>query len=389
MASTDSTQAWRDFCQRLEALGDRILADDFPSDAASQAEGHRHLTRLLRLSLELHLEHGDPLYPHFVNSERPTTQWGGPNSDNFYLRARIDPNETYRIWGDVAGVEQVVFSLMEGDMHLQQFGVYSEVSLEKLEVGADGRLEIIASPDEQPGNWMPMHADASNLTIRVYQSDWANEPAPYFHIERVGAEAMSRPAPSPDEVAVGLDRSMRWVEGAVPFWNAYLKNVADTRTANELSPPHTPPGGADNISYGGGMYDLADDEALLIECDRPDADYWNVTIHTQPWFESGDFGRHQTSLNHRQTFIDDDDKFRMVLSHTDPGVPNWIDTEGRPKSMITYRWVWARSKPVPTATVVPLADIRSHLPDGHPTISEGDRAASLAARAEQIRNRFR
>ena len=137
------------------------------------------------------------------------------------------------------------------------------------------------------------------------------------------------------------------------------------------------------------MWDLDDDHALLIECDTPDAGYWNFTIHTMPWFESGDFGRHQTSLNHRQTHIDADGKFRIVVAHADPGVPNWITTEGRAQAMITYRWVWARTKPIPQSRVVALVDLTNHLPSDHPTVSPAERIEQLTDRAAQVTRRFR
>lgn len=36
-------QAWKRFCQRVEALGERILAGDFPNQPADVTEGIAHL----------------------------------------------------------------------------------------------------------------------------------------------------------------------------------------------------------------------------------------------------------------------------------------------------------------------------------------------------------
>ena len=72
-------------------------------------------------------------------------QWGGPNPDNVYLRASIDPGCAYRVRGNVAGVREALFSLHEGDMQRGEYGVYSERSLTSLEVGPGGTLEIEVS----------------------------------------------------------------------------------------------------------------------------------------------------------------------------------------------------------------------------------------------------
>ena len=36
-------EAWREFCARVAAAGDRILGDEFPSDPRDRAEGVRHV----------------------------------------------------------------------------------------------------------------------------------------------------------------------------------------------------------------------------------------------------------------------------------------------------------------------------------------------------------
>lgn len=383
-----SRDAWRAFCARLQAAGEKIHEDSAHLDELGVAEGYRHLSRLVRLALELELEYGDPAHPRFVNHERPTAQWGGPNPDNYYLRARIDPRHSYRVWGDTTGVEDVIVSLMEGDMALQQYGVYSEMTLADLAV-EDGRLEFVIAADEQSGNWIPMHDNASNVTIRVYQSDPSVESAPYFHIERIGAESVAPARIDSDGLQAGLEAAATWATTSAAYWPVYMERFATSSERNVLSPPSHTPGGADNILYGACMWELEPDEALVIECDVPDAAYWNVTIHTYPWFESGDHERRQTSLNHRTMHIDSDGRFRVVLAHRDPGVPNWIDTEGRRTAMLTYRWIQSNDAPHPAARVVAFADIRDHLPTDHPSLSPEEGRAAIAVRAEGQRERYR
>src|SRR5262245_17646208 len=108
-----SGEAWSDWCRRLERLGEEIRGPGFPSEPRDRAEGYRALTRQLVYALQMELESGDPLHPVLLRYEDPRTQWGGPNPDNLYLRATVDPGRRYRVFGNVAGVRQALFSLHE------------------------------------------------------------------------------------------------------------------------------------------------------------------------------------------------------------------------------------------------------------------------------------
>ncbi len=383
-----SGEAWRDWCDRLKAVGDDLLSDEFPGDPRGRAEGFRALTRLLSYATQMELEAGDPRFPSIVRYETPSNQWGGPNPDNVYLRARIDPEFSYRVWADVTDMREAILCLHEGDMQFEQYGVYSETSLQTLEVGPDGRLELWISPDEHEGNWMPMHPKARLFTVRIYQSDWERDSAPVFHIERVGAEGVPRPPLDAAFLSAALDRSATWVEKSATFWNRYTSGAWKRGKPNVASAPGSTPGGADNILYGSCLWELADDEALLLVCEAPEALYWNFALHTMAWLESGDFDERQTSLSGHQVHIDDDGRVRLVIAHRDPGVPNWIDTEERERGMLAYRWVWARTSPVPVASVVKLEELRGQLPSGHPVVGAAARRASLARRREAAVNRF-
>jgi hypothetical protein len=370
------------------AAGDAILADDFPDAPADRAEGFRWLTRLVVHAAQMEVEAGDPRHPFFIRYETPHNQWGGPNPDNVYLRANVDPSLTYRIRADVRGMRQAIFSLNEGEMQLGEFGVFGECSLDDLEVGDDGRLEILLSPDEQPGNWMKTDPRGRLLTIRIYQSDWERDAAPRFHIERVGAEGVPRPFLDPASVTRALDRAATWIERTAVFWNAYTTAGWSRATKNVAAAPRPAQGGADNILYGSCFWELAEDEALLIECERPDAQYFGFTLHTLGWLESGDFADRQTSLSGHQIHVDADGRIRVVLAQRDPGVPNWIDIGGRPRGLLVYRWVFARTNPEPTACVLELDGLRSRLPEDHPVVDEAARRHALARRREAAWNRF-
>lgn len=379
--------AWRELCERLVATGKLLGTGAFPQDDRGRAEAFRHLARQLTIALEGELAHGDPRHPSFHRYEEPWSQWGGPNPDNVYLRCAIDPAATYRVSADVTGLRSAIFSLAEGDMHLGKYGVYNERTLDTLEIASGGRLDITISPAEQPGNWMPSHPDARLFMIRQYQCDWERDRVATFRIE---CTDVSGPPPPPNaaDVAGALRRASAWVEASIEYWCAYVERARGAMTPNAFGPAGTPKGGAPNIAYGSGWWRLDEGEALLIESEVPDADYWTWTIHNRYWLDSGDFANRQTSLNMIQTHADPDGRVRFVVAHADPGVPNWIDTEGRPEGMLVFRYIGARTKPVPNGIVTSLDRVAEMMPGDHPTVSTEQRHAQLTARRHAVLARY-
>ena len=62
--------------------------------------------------------------------------------------------------------------------------------------------------------------------------------------------------------------------------------------------------------------------------------------------------------------------------------------EERRRGMLVYRWVWARSKPVPVARVVKLADLDAAMPSAHPRLGAAERRAALSRRRETAWSRY-
>ena len=383
-----AVEAWQNFCGRLSAIGTAVLGDPMVTSARDEAEGLRCLSRQATFALQHAVEFRDPDFPAFQRFDDDVTKWGGPNADNNYLRCAIDPAGTYRLTADITGCREAILSLGQGDMQLGQHRVFSDCSFRDLEID-DNQLEITISPTEHPGNWMPTDPAVRQLSIRVYVVDWENDVIPVFYIERLD-RSQQQPEPLTIERAAGaLDEAAHWVETSMPFWLRYLEGARSAGLDNVLVSPNAAQGGAADIIYGAGYWNLADDEAWVITFEPPDAFHWSIQTHTWPWFESGDLAHAQTSLNDQQCHIDDDGKARVVVSHVDPGVPNWIDTEQRPIGMVVYRWIWSNDAPTPLGAVTPVADLRNHLPAHHPSVDATARQASLATRRRSVHARFR
>jgi hypothetical protein len=151
-----SGAAWRAFCERLTAIGERILADDFPGDPRDRAEGVRHLATQSACWLTYAAGYSDPAHPAFFRSADPTYAWGGPNVDQVARRATIDGSGTYRVSGRMGSCQEFVLQLKQGTTQSGGANVGTEVSASQLGLGPGDVFEILLSADEQAGTWLPL-----------------------------------------------------------------------------------------------------------------------------------------------------------------------------------------------------------------------------------------
>ena len=388
-----SGQAWSDYCDRLKALGQRILKEDFPgATPRDRVDGFKHLARMTVYGL-LQGVFFDREFPVFFRTNGEISQWGAPNADNLYIRARINGDGTYRLRGNMSTLYDFLISTHHGDMHMGKPVVFLEKTAQDFEIGPDGNFEIILSAQEHPGNWMPLHPDTDFVMIREYLVDWDHDEPAQFVIEKVGNEGRAPVPVEPAAMAQMLDEAVAITEGCTVYWNDYLREFfapywSDTRY-NVFCPPQNVVGGAHNIYYAQCVWDLGPDEALLIECDVPHAHYWSVQLNTMGWYESLDFANRQISLNHKQMRIDPDGKFRVVVSQRDPGVANWLDTDGYRRGVVLYRWLRSQDNPEPTVELVKVGDVLRRLPQSTVRVDPAMRREQIARRHRHVALRFR
>lgn len=380
--------AWADFCDRMKSLGEEIMSDDYPASPADKAEGIRHISRLMREGLEWEVENTGGDHPVLMRSNDNTTMWGGPNTDNTYLRAHIDGSLTYRLSGNVSTLHNFIVSAANGDMQQEKYNVIGDLDKDDLQTDADGNFELIISPVKHEGPWLKTTPEIKILTIRTYYTDWNTQRPAEFHLEKVGTTDYPPLRPTPDQLTARLNAAADWVETSVRYWNTYQKRSVVGRELNTMSKPGNTPGGSAQIFYAGALYDLADDEALLFEAKPPKATYWTMQTYISGWFTAGDYAHRVTSLNNAQTFINNDGKMRYVLSKQDPGIQNWIDTEGRQQGSITYRIIWGENAPEVTSKVIKIKDLNVYLPKDTPAFSAKDRRQQVKARSRHIESRF-
>jgi hypothetical protein len=194
------------------------------------------------------------------------------------------------------------------------------------------------------------------------------------------------------------------------FWNAFwtipmgtygprpgtLPGIGFPRNAfNQINAASGATGGGMSTNlYAGGVAELADDEALIVENRIQLPPQYIGFQLANLWGESIEYANRVGSRNGFQSDVDADGAIRLVLAHRDPGVRNWVDVTGQRAVFMSPRWAYSRTPareqwPTITARKVPLTEVRKHLPEGTPEFTPAQRRAEIASRQRHVRKRFR
>src|SRR5690606_28785408 len=160
----------------------------------------------------------------------------------------------------------------------------------------------------------------------------------------------------------GLTQSGALVLGASALFAAWTEGFQQhTNQLPRFSPATSLAFGGDpNIAYYHSYWRLEPDQALVIEAPIPECDAWNFQLNNH-WMESLDYRYLQIHVNKHSAKYLPDGSVRIVVAHTDPGVPNWITTAGHDRGTMCFRWIRATEHPEPRTRVVRLADLRAEL----------------------------
>ena len=380
--------AWRELCRRIESLGEEVLRAPYPSAPADGPEAIAHLADQVACWLGWAVGHTDTTAPFFQRSNDLVTQWGGPNQDNAYHHARIDASRRYRVSGRMNSCEDFVLTLRAGFMHNEVWGTRATITASERGIGPGDAFEVLLGGAGGDPAWTRIPEGVKIVSLREYYLDWrAAEPA-VFTIECLD-DVPAPPRPDGEEVAAKIREALSQVQDSITYWNAYLNEHRAKGRDNAFALPMKLAKGLGVARYAFCFWDLAPDEALCIETDVPDARYWNLQLATLGWFEPVDPIHRITSINQAQARVDSDGRLRAVVAHTDPGVPNWLDTGGHRQGLLTFRWFWPRSDPAPSTRVVKRGELAGWMPPGSPRVDAAARRAEIRARKQHLAWRFR
>jgi hypothetical protein len=142
--------------------------------------------------------------------------------------------------------------------------------------------------------------------------------------------------------------------------------------------------GLPSAEVSGGNFDLDPGEALIVKVPDVAAAYSGIEL-MNVFGAALPFTLAQTTLNNTTAFHDPDGYTYYVVSATNPGVANWLDSNG-----VTNGEIFARFENLPDGTdptglpvtteVVPVGDVANYLPADTPTVSLAQYAADMSER---------
>ena len=376
------SQIWREMTRAIGALERVVWNDPLVQDDLTRAEGVRYLTRLLAGAAPMTLDMASPQHPQLLHFLSTRIHWGLSATDCNYHWAAVHGDHVYRITGNKGSAHIFDIEVRKGHIaRLAQWELFDRRW--DFDVDESNEVEIVLSRTEQPGNWIQLPEGPANLVFRQYYYDWDHEESACLKIRCEGAQ-YPPPHLTNAELAERSQLFIDWLR-YVPDLCAQVARSYHQSTENALVFDSIAFGWKD-LKYGKGTYRCAPDEALVLEVRLPQAPYWSIQLSSHFW-EARDWHLRQTSLNGHQAHIDEDGIFRAVLSHQDPGVPNWLDAGGHERGLIAIRYFRASTTPIPSIKRVKVSELGMHLPASTPKVTAERRQQVLQARADSVTRR--
>jgi hypothetical protein len=294
----------------------------------------------------------------FYQASNTTIKIGADNPDNHYLNATIAGDREYRLRGTRGTVPFLSFATKANRYAIDgTMASTGELDSKNMQIGPDGRFEIVVSRRKHPGNWLPMEADSSMLLVRNTFLDRPREIPAAITIERI--DGPPKPAQlSADRIHKSLMASAAFVRGTAHTfaeWAKMFQAKPNTlETVDQTMFVRT--GGDPVIFYLHGYWTVAKDQALVVELRPPECEIWNFHVDNY-WMESLDYRYLPICINKHTAKYNDDGSVTAVISHENRGFKNWLDPDGHTVGTMLVRWTRAKSHPIPSCRLVPLDSV--------------------------------
>lgn len=334
-----SGKAWDDFCDQLKLAGTNLKYAGAPQDAFSQAEGIRYLTRLTRAGLEAFVEYADPAFPVLKRMVHESVKMGADNPDNYYFNAQISGAYEYRITGKRNTVHYIGFFTQNGSYGTTG-GLAPCGALEgkDLVLEDDGSFEIILSREKKGKNWLKIEDETGLVMVRQTFLNRFEEVPAELRIENTDGRKAPSPI-TPKMIDEGLKMASMFVAGAPLLFARWAKGFKKHVNELPMFDPETSnkAGGDAHIIYYHSYWNLKADEALVITVKPPECDSWNFQLNNY-WMESLDYRYFNICVSKGTARYEPDGSIKVIVAHTDPGLPNWINTCDHVEGTMCWRW---------------------------------------------------
>ncbi len=354
-ADADLT-AWNQLVDALRAAGQQMAADTAELSDVERADGFRALLRALANQLgrfEIDRER-----PELVAFNGWRQKFLMDNPDFGYWVADVRDDRRYRLVGDRGDAVYVSITAYSPGEAPTGTQATARIDSDALTGDGAGRFGLTVGGERpEAGDWLELPAGARALWVRFFYNDAHADRRGWCAIEPVDGPPVPAPI-DPPRFRRALQR-LGATTAALPQIIAAV-TAEDHQRPNEIRLWSQMAGGAvftePDITYLRGAWRLEPGEALLIEGEPVACRYWSILAYS----------RYLNSLDHRYrpvsytgaTATIVDGRYRFVLAGQDPGVRDWIDTEGRGFGIVVLRFLQpATPPPLPSVRVVRLADL--------------------------------
>ena len=311
----------------------------------------------------------------------PGSRWGIDNPDSVYRVIPISGDERYEIHGRVGAnrMTENYFTLWDANM-----GTVAVLNGRTMQVDDDGSFVITV--DSAPPNGRPNHVqttpEAHEFYIRDVLLHWDRDDANHLSVQRLGAPVgPSQPPRTLDEQADATAAMMAYFADFTGKLSHGVYKMAPNNFNLAWSADRV--GAMRNQVYVMGRFELNPGEAFVVDVSDGGAEYFTVPL-SNIWGTTLDIVDRTGSLNKAQSVPNEDGTYTYVIAPTDPGVANWIDSDGLHEAILTLRMaefggdgpnedLGARGR------VVKLDDLEKEVPSLR-RVSTAERKSELAER---------
>ncbi len=372
------------------------LASGHEHDDVAVAEGYDYWAQVLTFGLRREFHYGDVRHPMFHRLGLDS-KIGFDNPDNVYEVARIDPSRGYRVRGSRGTPFFLEFSTSVGFPGVVvPPRTVSKLDTTEIDVGDNGSIEIFVGGPPRDRNWLPVDDEVTSVLVRQVFGAWRPDDVPGdFRIECLDDhDGMRDDLYATAEVAQRLARTAEFVETQTRYWLEYVENLVGRIEPNTFESPGLQGRelvqlNAARAFFTWGLFRLESDQALVVEIPAPAPGAYLGFHLVNYWLQSLDYVGRTTSCNNLQAHVSSDGVIRYVLAHDDPQVPNWMDVGGHPWGGMLFRAALVSEASQPTASVVPLAEVRAALPADTPAVDVATRHEEIRTRRAHVASRFR
>lgn len=373
-AMAEAARKWRNSAGHVSPEMDALFASSFEELAFGA------ILRTIAVSLDPPAIISTFNLPHRRAGRRiPGSRFGWDNPDVIYGKIGIDPQASYVITGWLPRRDmQVNLSLANANDEIVR-----NVSLKDIVTDEQGRFRITLGPVAQSPsvNHIPADPSVAGITLRETLADWRTDRPVYMQIVKAGGSPRSMAS---QELARRAARTISDMTDDIVRWRPSLYT---NRPANEIRKPFYPSDkqGLPNQAHALGHFKLADDEALIVDVKLGGARYFTIPV-SNIWGVTGDYRKATSTFNHTQTDANPDGTFTYVVSPADPGIYNWISTNGWHEGDLTLRWQELANAPGQgegpgvSTRLVKLSELAEILPAHVKRVTPAERAAQIADR---------